>query len=178
MEETIIDVTIKGTRPLLQNKFQDDSDKDRTSKKGKIYDDKSEAEKRLEKNEKNIICQPAAHLEASMVKAAVGFKFSGRKSYKELFQSSVFVEPILIPHKTPKYKIDKRAVTVNRSKIWRVRPRFDNWTLSFQIIVRHDRIFSHLVNDVLQAAGKFYGIGDYRPKFGLFKVAKFKVRKK
>ena len=28
---------------------------------------------------------------------------------------------------------------------------------------------------ILEDAGRWYGIGDYRPEFGLFKVVKFKV---
>jgi hypothetical protein len=177
MEINTIEVTVTGTRPLLQNKFQDNED-GLPSKRGKKYDDKIEAEKRLEKNEKNVICQPASHFESSMIRSATEFKFQGRKTYKDLFKAGVYIEPSLIPHKSQRYQIDKRAVTINRSRILRCRPRFDKWELSFKIIVQDDRIDPLLVKQVLETAGRFHGVGDYRPKYGLFKVTKFNILKK
>jgi len=176
MENIQIEVTVAGTRPLLQNKFQD-NENGLPSKRGKKYDDKIEAEKRLEKNEKKVICQPASHFESSMQKSAAEFKFQGRKTYKDLFKAAIFVEPLLIPHKNQSYQIDKRAVNINRSKILRCRPRFDKWELTFRIIIKDDRIEPLLVKQVLENAGRFHGVGDYRPRFGLFEVIKFKVLK-
>ena len=178
MDEIRIDVHVRGIRPLLQNKFSEESENNLPSKKGKKYDDKVEAEKRLEKNEDQVICQPASHFEASMIKSAAEFKFQGNKTYKSLFIAGVFVSPNMIPHKNKKYKIDKRAVTVNRSKIWRCRPRFEKWELSFQLVILDDRIQVPIAEEILKNAGKFHGIGDYRPRFGLFEVVKFDVFKK
>ena len=49
MDDIKINVIIKGIRPLLQNKFSEESENNLPSKKGKKYDDQVEAEKRLEK---------------------------------------------------------------------------------------------------------------------------------
>jgi len=175
MKEVKISVTVKGVRPLLQNKFQED-ESGLPSKKVKKYDDKEEAEKRLIKNSKHVICQPASHFEASMVKSAAEFKLAGRKTYKDLFKAAVFVEPILIPHKYQRYKIDKRAVVVSRSRILRCRPRFDKWQVSFKVIVRDDRVQPLIVKEVLENAGRYYGVGDFRPRFGLFKITIFNLK--
>lgn len=175
MCEIKIEVHVRGVRPLLQNKFPEESKNNLPSKKGKNYDDRAEAEKRLEKNNDNIICQPASHFEAAMIRSAVEFKFEGRKSYKDLFKGGVFVSPDMIPHKKQKYTIDKRPVSVNRSKIWRCRPRFEKWELAFQVTILDDRIQPRTVKDVLENAGKYLGIGDYRPRFGLFEIVKFKI---
>jgi len=175
MDDIKINVIIKGIRPLLQNKFSEESENNLPSKKGKKYDDQVEAEKRLEKNKDKTICQPASHFEACMIKSAAEFKFQGRKTYKDLFKAGVFVSPNMIPHKKQKYEIDKRPVTVNRSKIWRCRPRFDKWELSFQVVILDDRIDPLVAKEVLENAGRYHGIGDYRPRFGLFEVVKFKT---
>lgn len=174
MEENIrIGVTITGIRPLLHNAFiQDNSD---TAKKGAVYDDLQEAKKRLIKGHDGSVCQPAVHLEGCLVKAGAEFKFQGKKTYKDILKAGIFVEPAYIPHKIPDWTIDKQRVVVNRAGILRCRPRFDDWSLDFTILVREQRLQPKVIEEILQHAGRFHGIGDYRPRYGLFKIERFDV---
>ncbi len=170
MEKIFIDVSLQGVVPLLQNRFIMDAPggkpkpniKDRDIAKGSLYLD-----------DKGIICQPGEHIEKSMTKAAVQFKYKGKKTYKDFVQSGVFVVPELIPHKTQKWEVDKRSVVIVRSRIPRVRPVFNNWRLDFKLEVINPDLDYKILNDILIYAGNYIGIGDYRPKFGRFVVAKF-----
>ena len=173
--EQVVDASIMGVRPLLQNAMTD-GDSNQAAKRGQVYDDKEEAEKRLITNGKGELCQPAIHLESSMIRAAVEFKFKGQKTYKDLFKAAVFVEPLMVPHKDEGWVIDKQYVVIGKARILRCRPRFDSWALDFTVRILDDRVQPLIVQQVLETAGKYYGIGDYRPRFGLFEVTEFEVR--
>lgn len=166
-----IKVAVKGTRPLLQNQFRVATEG--PPKKGQVYDDEMEVKQRLIIDDKGKICQPALHFEAAMIKSAAEFKFQGRKTFKDLFKAAVFIEPMLIPHKLTRYVIDRQAVVIAKARIIRCRPRFDKWELYFTILVNDDRIQPLVVKQILENAGKYHGIGDYRPRFGLFTVSVF-----
>lgn len=62
---------------------------------------------------------------------------------------------------------------VQRARIVRARPRFDDWELSFQIINTDERIRKETLKQILSDAGRYFGIGDYHPRFGRFEVIKF-----
>lgn len=108
-----------------------------------------------------------------MVKSASDFKFAGKKTYKEVFKSGIFVDPLLIRHMKTDWHVDKQSVVVQRARILRCRPHFDEWELKFQITLRDDRIQPAIVREILESAGKYVGIGDYRPRYGLFEIVKF-----
>jgi hypothetical protein len=57
----------------------------------------------------------------------------------------------------------------------RCRPRFDDWELDFTILVHDERIDPLKVEQVLENAGKYHGIGDYRPRYGLFEITSFDI---
>lgn len=175
METTKINVSVIGIRPLLQNAFTEDKASKKLLKKGKLYNDQDETESRLIKNGEGVICQPASHFEASMIKSAAEHKFLGRKSYKDLFKASVFVKPNLIPHKIQDYVVDKQPVVVSKARIFRCRPRFDKWELNFTVFIHDDRIDSLKLEQILKNAGKYHGVGDYRPRYGLFEISKFNI---
>lgn len=170
-----INVSITGLRPLLQNAFTSDTNSS-PGKKGQTYDDQEEAEKRLIKDSEGTICQPSTHIEGALVKSGVEFKFQGKKTYKDIIKAGILVEPYLIPHSNTQWVIDKQRVVVNRAGILRCRPRFDSWALDFTILVHEERIQSQILKNILSNAGRFHGIGDFRPKFGLFEVSSFEVQ--
>jgi hypothetical protein len=137
------------------------------------------------------IFQPAAHIEGALIKAAVNFKVSGKrgKTYKDLISANVFIDPDRILHgiKVPEeldtdadkpLYLDMRPVVVQRSRVVRIRPAFcPGWVLGFDIQVIEDEISADILQDILTLAGKTVGIGDYRPRFGRFSVARFEVAK-
>lgn len=174
---TSIDVTIEGTVPLLQHRFPEEPVEKKTTKKTGRIDYEAEGELSLYQLDDGTIYQPATHIEQSMVRGATSFQIpgKGKLTYKSLFQAAVFVEPDCIEHKKPKWIMDKRAVIVNRARVWRYRPRFDEWALDFSIVVLDEQLAPEVVREVLDQAGSFVGIGDFRPKFGRFSVTSWAV---
>lgn len=174
MQKQIIDVAIKGIAPLLMNKYVDDGDSKKTRKN---YDDQKEAEKRLYLDENGNLAQPGEHIEGAMIAAGVNFKYAGRKTFKDYLKAGLFVSESLITHKIQKWEIDKRPVVVQKSRIPRCRPMLNEWELDFQFEIWDSNIDPGDVNEILVHAGRFVGIGDYRPKFGRFIVTKFEYKK-
>lgn len=123
------------------------------------------------------IYQPAEHILRSMVKAAVNFKIGGRgrKTYKDIVLSSVFITPDAIPHKHQEWVEDKRSVVIRatRGRIMRCRPKFNKWGLEFDLTTTEEQIDKQTLNQILSYAGQYVGIGDYRPRFGGFIVTRF-----
>lgn len=166
-------VSVKGLAPLLQNRFSGEQNSRQTRRTGQVYDNEAMARNALYTNEKEEVIQPAIHFESAMIKAATNFRFQGKKTFKDLFKSAVFVEPEQIVHGNQEWTIDERPVVVNRSRIIRARPRLDDWHLEFQVIVTDERVSGNILKDVLTEAGMYYGIGDYRPRCGRFEIVSF-----
>lgn len=189
-----IDVKIVGVSPLMQHRFPMPTLEDMSKGAKKVTGSKDYTQEWREyfyQNAKDEIYQPSAHIEGAMVKAAVNFKIQGKrgKTYKDLFRAAVFVTPEEILHgfdvpseldtdaDKPLY-LDMRPVVVNRARVVRIRPTFKaGWELEFQVEVIDEQINAELVQDILVLAGKTVGIGDFRPKFGRFRVAQFEVKK-
>jgi hypothetical protein len=173
----IINVKIRGIVPLLQHRYVfKDEQEGMTQKKTGAKDRSEEWKKSLYIDDKIGIYQPAAHIEGAMIKSAVNFQITGKgkKTYKDLFKSAVFVSPDCIPHnkKEPDF-IDKRLARVNGSGIERLRPAFRDWLLEFNIQVLDEQIDKDVVLQILTHAGRFVGIGDFRPRYGRFAIEKF-----
>jgi len=170
-----INVTIKGVAPLLQHRYPGEKEDVKITKVRGVRDYSDEAEKALYRNERGEIYEPAEHILGAMIKAAVDFKITGRgkKTYKDLIKSAVVIDPEAIPHKKQKWIVDRRGVVVQRARIMRERPKFEDWELSFVIETLDEQLASSAVKDILDQAGKV-GIGDFRPRFGRFMVTEFK----
>jgi hypothetical protein len=190
------DVKVIGVAPLMQHRFPipdfGDLHKGGTKHTGaKDYSQEWREYLYLATNGdgRKEIYQPATHFESAMTKAAVSFKISGnkRKTYKDLFKANVFVSPEKILHGVMEPKdldpdadkqlyLDIRPVVIQRSRIVRMRPTFKSgWKLEFNIEVIDDQVPSDIIQEVLTLAGQTVGIGDYRPRFGRFRVARFEV---
>jgi hypothetical protein len=177
MEERI-NVTIRGTAPLLMHRFDDNQDGAKPRKSGMQYNKEEDSKKALYTDKDGNIVQPALNIERAMIQAATNYLLKGKKTFKDAFKGGIFVEPILIPHKMPSWEIDLQSVVIQRSRVMRSRPRFDKWELDFQILNIDERITPNIIKSALDDAGKFIGIGDYRPRYGRFEVVKFEPIKK
>lgn len=174
---TKFEVHIKGIAPLLFNRFPDEENLDGKSKRSSGNPSKDEqVKKSLYFTEKGKIYQPAAHIVGSMVKAAVNFKLTGRKTYKEVVQGGVFVEPEEIVHENQNYVTDWRSVVIKatRGRVMKGRGRLEEWQLKFQITCIDPRATDKDIQEILEYAGMYVGIGDYRPRYGRFEVLSFK----
>jgi len=188
-----VNVTIQGVSPLMQHRFPvpDLASMSKGGTKHTGAKDYSEEWRDYLYTADGMIVQPSSHIEGAMVKAATGFKITGRrgKSYKDLFQANVFIDPLEIQHGIPvpdeldtdadkPLYIDMRPVIVMRARVVRLRPTLKaGWKLSFTINVIDDELPFEILSDVLNLAGKTVGIGDYRPKFGRFMVTRFELVK-
>ncbi len=182
-------VSIEGTRALLQHKFgvQAQATAAATVKKQSGQIDFSEEWRTTCYLLNNEIVQPAEHIWRSMVKAAVSFKIKGKrgKTYKDLVTSAVYIEPDLIlyglelpegidddPSK-PVY-IDIRPVRIQRARVLRQRLAIrKGWRLNFTLQCLDDQLQKEVIKAILDEAGQCVGIGDYRPRFGLYMVTQF-----
>jgi len=170
-----VDVKIEGTSPLLQHRFDVENKERKSKRKAGSVDYSDEVEKAIYRDEAGQIYQPASHIEGALMKAAVNFQISGKgkKTYKDLIKM-VIVEPFAIPHLQDKFKVDRHAVVVNRARIIRCRPRFDQWSLKFTMLVQEDQLPIEVLQEILEYAGRLVGIGDWRPRFGRFRIVEFK----
>ena len=100
------------------------------------------------------------------------FQITGKskKTYKDLVKASIIIDPIYIPHENPKFTVDIRAVRVQKARIVRQRPMFSRWALSFTLTITEPQLPGNVVKEIMDYAGRFVGIGDYRPKFGRFQI--------
>ena len=176
-------VKIQGAAPLLMHRFITSAEKPKEAKKqdrkGIVRDPAKEAQNAAYILPNGKLYQPAEHIERAMVKAGTNYIIpgAGKKTYKDAIVGGVFIEPVCIPHLIQKFEVDVRMVRIQGARIERARPRLDNWALEFVMTVIDERITPAVLEDILRDAGKFIGIGDYRPKFGRFEVVSFKAVK-
>lgn len=170
-------VKIVGTKPLLMHSPQGMiSDKPRL-RRGEHLPPEEEAEAGLYKDAEGKIVVPAYNVKACIREAGRNYKVAGRKSsFASMIRAGLRVEPdaILLIHDG--WKVDVQSVVIQRSRILRARPRFDEWALEFRIAnLDPTVIHSDTLQRIIEDAGKYYGLGDFRPEFGLFKVEKFET---
>lgn len=171
-----IKVSVEGIAPLLMNKFTEA--KPSESKRGKkVYDPKEEAEKKTYRTEDGQLFLPSTHFKASMTKAATDFKMSGKKSYKDYIKSGVFIQEQEIILDQQEYEIFACPVVIQRARVMSWRPMFKEWSCSFTIEIADDMINPTTLKEILEMAGRYKAVGDFRPEHGRFKVTKFEVQK-
>lgn len=79
-------------------------------------------------------------------------------------------------HSRGSWQVDTRSVRKpgSRERMICYRPRFDDWSLGFDLLVDRDLIDPDLVAAVIEAAGQRMGIGDFRAErggpFGRFRI--------
>jgi len=171
-----VNVRIEGVgQGLLQHRFPDeDNAENKTMRKRKVFPVQEECEKSLYRDDKGKVCQPAEHIRGTLINAAKNFIYEGKKSYKEIIKSSVFISPDFIPHVYPKWEVDRRRVRIEKASIMRARPLFKKWALEYEIEYDNEVISFERLKEIMSYAGLRVGIGDYRPVFGRFNVTKFK----
>ena len=176
-----IRVKIRGTRPLLMHSPQSIG-QNKDNRSGTRHDPIEEAEASLYRDANGKIIIPSLNLLASMQKAAVDYKVpgKGKKTYKTYILSGIRIEPDDIELITDDkgeteegWTVDLRPVVIQRSRIMRARPKFDSWSLEFTVDILDPIIRPPDVKEFLMSAGKYQGLCDFRPLFGLFEVVKF-----
>lgn len=172
-----VSVKIVGIAPLLMNRYPIElsllSDT-KATRKDEQYSPAKDAERALYRDKRIGLYVPSEWLEACLREAAKGFKAArGKGTLKGAVLSSVFVEPEKIPLRKETFDVDIRPVVIQHNRVVKGRPRFDSWDLEFRINYDENRIEGAILRQVLEEAGITKGIGDYRPKFGRFRVIGF-----
>ncbi len=130
---------------------------------------------------------PQPNVFRCLIDAGVFFKAGKTKVTTQktsMIPACVEVEGVEIPivHKEP-WMVDTRAVRIPSTggRILRHRPSFNDWKLSFVLAVDTDMIAVKLMRELMDAAGKRIGLGDFRPAckgpFGKFVVTNWKEEK-
>lgn len=116
----------------------------------------------------------------SFVKAKVG---NAKKSMKNVVAGMFFINPERIRLSKESFQIDKRSA-VNRSihaRVIVIRPRWDKWSVEFELSVDNDTITEETIKQIFEYAGNYVGIGSYRPQnngqYGRFETVKFEEMK-
>ena len=169
-------VKIRGIAPLLMNKFKmpDEGEPEAAARRDKQYDPVEDANSALYREEGIGCYAPSTWIEAALREAGKEFKGKGRGSLKATVLSSVFIDPEKIPLGKDTFdEIDKRPAVIQRNRIIKSRPRFNQWELEFTVNFDENRIKKDVLKQMIAEAGATKGIGDYRPKFGRFEVVEF-----
>ena len=167
-----IQCKVKGISPYIMHKFV--VEESTTSRAKKVYDPVIDAEKVTYRNDEGKLVIPSAHFKAAMVKAGTDFKMTGRKTYKEYIKSGVMFDDIEILLDQQKYEVYSCPVVIQRARIMRSRPMIKDWSCTFTFEITDEMMNQTVVKEILEAAGKYKGVGDNRPEFGRFEVTEFK----
>ena len=170
-----IKVKIEGKAPLLMNKFFIDTGT-KTTRAKKVYVPEDEAEKKTYRDSEGNLFIPSTHFKASMVKAASDFPMKGKKTYKDYVKAGVFIEPTEIVLDQQEYEIHAEPVVIQRARVMSWRPKFKEWSCEFMIEITDEMINKDTLKDILIAAGKYKGVGDYRPEYGRFDVESYEIQ--
>lgn len=172
------EIEVTGVAPLLQNRFIiEEHSEGKSKRKVKVYDYKEDAEKAVYRTKEGKIYLPSEWFYAGLVKAATKQIYEGKKTYKDLFKAGVVVEPEKIILDQQEYEIDLRPVVIQRARVVKARPRFNEWSCKFRVQVLEDEVIStQVLKEAFDDCGR-NGVGDYRPRFGRFMVSGFKEMK-
>jgi len=172
-------VGAKGITPLLMNRFIEAGQLDATKKK-LITGKKTAVEDKLYTTEDGKPYLPARYFEACFIEAGKSFKGKGKSTLSKILGSMLSVAPDGIVLKAKKWVVDKQ-VGVNPMTGGRMiieRPRFDEWSCEFELIIDTDEIPEEILNQIITHAGSYVGVGDWRPakkgKYGKFMLTSFK----
>ena len=172
----VYNVRIEGTRPLLMHSCNSMLEGGNKVTRSKEYNIKTDAEAALYKDKEGNIVVPSFCVLSCLRGSAVNFQVpgKGKKTYKNFIYAGVMMETENIPLISENgWEIDAKTVVVQRSRIVRARPRFDNWALEFTMEIIDPIITPAVLKQIIRDAGKYNGLLDFRPLYGLFQLTTF-----
>lgn len=185
-----ISVSIEGTTPLLCNKFTDAAmmaatNGSRSSAIGDRGTPREQAESKLYVGHDGKFIIPQPNVLRCIIDGGKFFKAGKSKVTtikSSLIPSCVDIQCIEVPirHKEP-WEVDARAVRIPSTggRILCYRPCFNDWALDFTVFLDTEIMTAKLFREIVDAAGKRIGLGDFRPDckgpFGKFVVTSWVV---
>lgn len=187
-EETIlmgapytVRVVLEGTSKMLFHRYNVESVEAKAkAPKGSAAKKTDDIESYVYRLPNGRLAVPSEWLRGAVINAA---KYrqdprSPRKSAMDLFRAAIVVTNDLadLGVKTWEF-VDRRRVNVQRSGVPRERPGVnEGWRVTFDVMVLlPEYVSSTLLREVIVDAGRLCGLGDFRPTFGRFSIAEFKV---
>lgn len=189
-QSVFVDCTIEGTTPLICNRFTDaqllaiDSGSAAVFKGNKGTPLEQATTKLYTSEDGKTLVIPQPNLFRCIIDAGTFFKAGKSKVTTQktsLIPACVDIHGIEIPlkHKDP-WTVDSRGVVIPSTggRIGCHRPKFNDWSLSFTIEIDTSMMPVKLLREIVDAAGKRIGLGDFRPArkgpFGKFVVTNWK----
>jgi hypothetical protein len=172
-------LTLTGVSALLFHRWNTEAVETKAAlAKGSAGKKSDNVESYVWRAENGNIALPGAYITSAIVAAA---KFrqdprSPRKSAMDLFRAGIVPLTELADLGKPEWDfIDRRRAVVQRAAITRSRPSMrPGWQAQVELLIGlPEYISAELLREVTEAAGRFVGIGDYRPAFGRFSVTSF-----
>jgi len=176
---------ITGTRPLLMHngRLADPVGEHKkalaeiTGKRKKTEDDHAEIRRRewlggLYQDANGRVCIPESLLLGMLIEGARK-RSKGPKAKCVVCSQPTYVldydgpKDVLKLYETPGF-VDYRGAGVNDVRVYRTRPRFNKWSVTFDYMYDTEVLDIETLHLILDAAATVVGIGDYRPRFGLF----------
>jgi hypothetical protein len=177
-----VEVVLVGTAPILFHRW-DDASVERKSKaaKGSQAKKSDDVESYVYRTSDGEIGIPGKNFKACLREAGRSLPDprSPRKSARDLVQSAVQIEPFISSlGRTSWDVLDVQRVVVMRTAVSRTRPMFhEGWKVSFDVVVLAPEYVSQdWLHDLITRAGRFVGLGDFRPDYGRFRMDSFQVR--
>jgi len=179
-----IKVTIEGTTPILFNRFRDVAIEGKSKKRTGAMAE-ADIEDKLYQDENGKTQIPSVYLKNCITEASKQFKIvgKGKSTYSKLVASTVNIEPFMIDLKAGKYEIFRISAVnpMTRGRMMTERPRYTKWSAQFEIILNDASVPISVIQEILEHAGKYVGIGDWRPQtkgmHGKFLISEFKKEK-
>jgi hypothetical protein len=178
-EPYAVEITCVGTAPFLFHRWSVESVEAKSkAAKGSKAKKQDDLESYVYRDEHGELCIPAEYFRMAIIGAA---KFrqdprSPRKSAMDLFKAAIAgLEPLCSLHVRDWNYIDQRRVNVQRNGITRCRPAMNTgWTVKVPLqVLLPEYVSPTMLNEVIQAAGRLIGVGDFRPTYGRFQVTGF-----
>ncbi|KKN65859.1 hypothetical protein LCGC14_0477950 [marine sediment metagenome] len=179
-----IKVEIKGETPLLMNNPASMIEEAVGNVKKAVRmktrtraEVEKEADKLAYKKSNGELYISSEAIKGSLVGAS-SWKKIGKYSAKPIIAGGVQIVPSQVGLGIKKYSLDIRTVVIQRNRVVKVRPKIDNWKVSFEIEYDETLIGNpEIIKEILEEAGKRVGLLDFRPQktgnFGKFKITKW-----
>lgn len=169
-------VTIKGITPLLMHAFPmiplEAAEKKSPEEQAEYsaYRDP----------DTGVLYIPGLAIQRALIGGATYHKGKGRASLQKSAAACILVNPERCSLGVREYKIDTRPVVIQATKgrILRHRPRFDEWSVSFELEYDNTLLNETDLRNIVDSTGSRVGLLDFRPErkgpFGRFIVTEWK----
>lgn len=178
----IIKVTIEGTTPILFNRFRDTAIEGKSKKRTGAMADSDIEDKLYKENDKVLL--PSVYLKNCIVEAGKQFKIvgKGKSTYSKIVASTVEIQPFMIEMDNGEMETFRISAVnpMTKGRMMTERPKFSKWSATFEIVLNDPAVPVSVINEILEHAGKYVGVGDWRPEkkgmFGKFMITSFKAQ--